>query len=623
MKRMLQLFRQSSTARRASAAKRGVAPSRLAALKTRLGLDNPLWLLLTWDVGGMTASLVDSRNPGKILAEARSRLARFAPALDEALLELARKNPSRPRRVALAARHLLPAVLNELPVQPDKPRRPEQMREMVQADLEPVLAEFGSLWSMGALLQARGYLTPEQRERVTLEEAVRRQNRASQLRYGEIALELDLIDRPALDECLDQQAALQNLDASLDAGWRGRVEDKQPLWLVCGVELAAHHEWREALAERGLKLIAALPLAWLASQPDPVAPGESGNSRREAMSVDIECHAEEVVVIQRRNGLVMAARSEGRVERQLSADWLLRLISDWTAEARVEVNLHLLQPDDEMSGPILAEELGLVTGHPCFLHTARSTREHLLHNLLREAGAEKSALPRLAPAELRGSLLNDPDVRRMLALVGVVLAITAFEGVQRYRLAALEDRMASLQQAEKQKASMAQLEIQATQHLAELAKGLESARRELEPMLADRSRLGRIIAMRRDLPDLLYLLAQAVGNDAVVEEIHNDNSRSQASAIQVIAWSPSYTGAQDFVNRMAALSRGKGYGVSQMEIQERKGRDNRKGHEVKFWLVLEESELEGDELPGATGHGLPASGNGGISSQSPAPGSMR
>lgn len=623
MKRVLKSLRTKSAARRKPTAERSGAPAWLNSLKTRLGLDNPIWLLLTWDVCGLSASLVNRHNPGHIIAEARSSQARFAAAVEEVLHELGRKTPIKLRQVALASRHLLPAVLSELPVLPDKPRRPEQMRELIQADMEPVLAEFGSLWSMGALLQARGFLSVEDRERVTMEEAVRRQNRASQLRYGEIALELDMIDRPALDECLDQQAALQNLDASLAAGWRGRMEDKQPLWLVCGVGQATHAEWREALAERGLKLIAALPLAWLPSQPEPPAGSEPSSARREAMSVDIECHAEEIVAIHRRNGLVVATRSEGRVERPLAADWLLRLISDWTAEARVDITLHLMHVVDDVRGQDLAEELGLVAGHPCALRTARETRAQLLHNLLREASVEKSALPRLAPAELRGSPLKNPDIRRMLALGGVVVAILSAEGIQRYRLADLEERMEAQQQTEKQKANMAQLEVRANLHLADLAKGLENVRRELEPMLADRSRLGRIVAMRRDLPDLLYLLAQAVGNDAVIEEIHNDNSRSQASAIQVIAWSPSYTGAQDFVNRMATLSRGKGYGVSQMEIQERKGRDNRKGHEVKFWLMLEESELEGDDTLSTHLQSATRNGNTGVSSQTPASGSTR
>lgn len=604
----------------------------IAALKARLGLGNPVWLLLTWDVVGMSAALVDRRQrDGKPLAEATSRQPRFAAALDEVLRELHKQSAARPRRVALAARHLLPAVLTGLPVQPDKARRPEQMRELLQADLEPALAEFGSLWSLGGLLQARGFLSAEAREQVTMEEAVRRQNRASQLRYGEIAMELGLIDRAALDECLDLQAALQNLDARLAAGWRGRIEDKRPLWLACGVGQSAWDDWREALAEHGLRLDAALPLAWLASTA-AVAAGRGNEARldakRESHAVDIELHAEEVVAIHRRNGQVVAARSEGRSERQLSADGLHRLIADWTAEPRIDLRLYCLHAADDGLREELAENLALFGGHACSACDSPSVKETLWRNLLDEASAPVSRLPRVALAELRGNPLNDPDVRRLLVLGALVLVLVTVEGVQRYRLAQTESRIAEQQHSEKQRNSTSQLAAQANQKLVELAKELDKARRDLEPMLNERSRLSGIITMRRDLPELLYQLAQAVGSDAVIEEIHNDSTQSKAPAIQVIAWSPSYTGAQDFVNRMATLASAKSYGVSQMEIKERRGRDNRKGHEVKFWLLFEENELEGDETPPPSAAqppvGKPPADGGGISSRAaPAPANTR
>ncbi|MGQ0710519.1 MAG: hypothetical protein ACT4NV_12310 [Rhodoferax sp.] len=559
-----------------------------SALKGRLG--QPLWLLLGWDVGGLSGAVVDTRQGSStLLAQAQSRQARFAPALDEVLRALAQQGAPRPRRVALAARHLVPVVLPALPVQPDKPRPAAQMRELLQADLEPALAEFGSLWSLGGLLQARGYLSAPDRERVSLEESVRRQNRASQLRYGEIAMELGLIERAALDECLDLQASLQNLDAQLAAGWRGRMEDKQALWLACGVGQTAFDEWQDALRERALRLDAALPLAWLASASTPPA---STETRRESWRVDLELHAEELVAVQRRNGRVLAARSQGRVEHALSSDTLHRLIADWCAESRVELQLHCLHPLDDEGAPALAQDLGLLTGHPCACHASSAARQALWAHLLRQAQAAASELPRIAPAELRGHPLKDPDLRRMLALGGVLLALLATEGVQRYRLTQLEQRMAQLQRGEKERASTQQLTQQANQHLLELSKNLDQARRALEPVLAERARLGAIVAMRRDLPELMYQLAKAVGTDAVMEEIHNDSTQNAVSAIQVVAWSPSYTGAQDFSNRMAVLARDSGYGVSQTEIKERAGRDGRKGHEVRFWLLYEDNELE-------------------------------
>lgn len=589
----------------------------LAGLQAKLASANATWLLLCWDVGGLQAVLMQNGKGGsRQLADAASKQGRFAAALDEVLTELARAGAPRPRHVALAARHVLPAVL-ELPIAPDKPRRPEQMRELIQNDLEPVLAEFGSLWSMGALLQARGYLAPADRERITLEEAVRRQNRSNQLRYGEIAIELGLIEREALDECLDQQAALQNLDASIMAGWRGRIEDKHPLWLVCGVGQTTYEEWRTACAGHSLQLAATLPLSWLVSDPQPAA-APDGRHEQSPAQIDIEIHAEEVVAVLRRHGRVLATRSEGRIERSPAADWVHRMIADWAAESRAEINIHLLDPADDEFGEPLADSLNLACGHPCQPHTAAESRQRLWQNLLRGAGAAHAQLPRLVDRELRGSPWKNPDLRRLLALGGVVLALLAAQGIQQYRLLRLENTMAERLRKEKQHSSNAQQAAQINLKLVELGQGLETARRQLEPMLADRSRLNRIITMRVDLPDLLFLLAQAVGSDAVMEEIHNDNTGGDGSAIQVIAWSPSYTGAQDFINRMAILARDKGYGVTQTEIKERKGRNKRLGHEVKFWLMLEDGELEANgQSPAPTTAAHPAPAGTGISAQAP------
>ena len=593
----------------------------LATLRGRFTAQDAVWLLLSWDVNGMEAAVMQGDGSGATspLASASSRQGRFAAALDDVLRQLTATGAPRPKRAALAARHVLPAIA-DLPVQPDKPRRPEQMRELIQADLEPVMAEFGSLWSMGALLQARGYLSPIDRERITMEEAIRRQNRGTQLRYGEIAMELALIGREALDECLDQQAALQNLDASIMAGWRGRIEDKHPVWLVCGVGQSAYREWQEALSRHGLRLDAALPLAWLASDPETAAgnPANASDSRHEqpVPAIDIEFHSEEVVAVQRHHGRVIATRSEGRIERAPAADWLGRIVSDWAAEPRTRFDIHFLDGNDDAFGEALADTLNLTTGHPCATHPAAETRLALWRNLLREASAPVSRLPRLAERELFGSPWKHPDVRRLLALGGVLLGLIAFESWQQYRLRQLEQVRQGRQVQEKEQTQTTQLVAQNNLKLAELGKDLESTRRQLEPLLAARSRLSRIAAMRADLPDLLYLLTQAVGNDAVLEEVRTDNTGGAGSAIQVVAWSANYTGAQDFVNRMALLARERGYGVSQTEILERLSRDNRRGHEVKFWLLLEDGELEGDQPEPAPPPLAPTGG--GISSQAPA-----
>ena len=164
-------------------ARASAARARLASLRARLGAGEQPWLLLAWDIASLKAAVhVGAAGTSRIVATAESKQARFADALDEVRTLLAGQSGVSPRRVALAARTLLPGVI-DLPVAPDKPRPARQMRELLQSELEPILAEFGGLWSLGALLEARGHLSPVDRERVTLEEAVRREGLAPLARY--------------------------------------------------------------------------------------------------------------------------------------------------------------------------------------------------------------------------------------------------------------------------------------------------------------------------------------------------------------------------------------------------------------------------------------------------------
>lgn len=569
--------------------------SPLAALRRRFVGGSKTWLLLAWDINGLQAALFAADGQqGSLLAQAGSTLPSFAEALDEILSELQRQNPIRPQRVALAARQILPAVVN-LPVAPDKPKPPAQMRELVQSDLEPVLAEFGSLWSIGALLQARGHLSPEDRERIMIEESLRREGKHTPLRYGETALELGLIDRATLDACLETQEQLQHLDSTIVSGWRGRIEDGQALWLACGVGQETYQEWREVLAGRGLQLTAGLPLAWLLSESEVI---ESGRKESTSTSVALELHREEVVAVHRRQGRVLAARSEGRMERPLGPDWLARLVADWANDGRCSIELICLHAQDEAAAHEISDDLGLCTGQQISVRHAEESWQGLWRHLAAQTEAQSSFLPRIIERELRGSAWANHDVRRLAAL-GVVLALLGVtEAWQRYQLHQMETKIAHRNKAEQDKAQSTQQQLKFNTELTALAKDLDATRKKLEPLVNEQERLKLLMAMRRNLPDLLAMLAQSVGNDAVLESVRNSKGDSNATAIQVVAWSPSYTGAQAFADTVGVMSRNLGYGVVQTEIIQRKGRNNKAGHEVNFWLQPESEDLE--EPPKAT-----------------------
>ncbi|MBW7900555.1 MAG: hypothetical protein H3C26_03710 [Rhodocyclaceae bacterium] len=557
---------------------------RLARLRLPARGGGKPWLLLAWEISGLRAALAMPVAGGaRIVFTASSPQADFAAALDDVLAQMAAAKQKKPARAALAARQLLPLTV-ALPIPPDKPRPAAQMRELARGDLEMALAEFGSLWSFGTLLAARGHLTTADREAVAQYRDAHREGMATPLRYGEIALELGLIERPAIDQCLRLQERLQNVDGELVAGWNGRLHDKQPLWLACAVEREQHHAWARALSARGLSLATSLPFSWLASEDDGAETAADAPGR-----VSVELHREEALAVYRRQGRVVAARGEARSERGLRAEWLARLMADWLAEPRLEIELVALHAEDEAAALAVGETLAQDTGHPVRVRAPEESWPRLWASLLREATAAPAGrrLPHLAERDLRGPLWKTPDFLRAAALGGVLLALVAVEGEQRWRLAALEARIEARQQAEREKAASAQQQARLLAELTQLARDLDKARAEIAPMETEYRRLSAVLAMRHNLPELLYALSSAVGTDAVLESVRNSRSGANASSIQVVAWSPSYTGAQDFVGRVAELGQSLHYAVSQSESVERAGRDGKPGHEVSFWLVPE------------------------------------
>ena len=501
-----------------------------------------------------------------------------------------------------------PAVL-DLPVNPEKPRPAAQMRELLRGELEPVLAEFAGLWTMGALLHARKHLSAADRDRVVVEEALRREDRRAPLRYGETALELALIDRATLNECLELQESLQLLDSDILSAWIGWVAHGARHWLGGALNGTFYQQWKDSLSRHGLQLDTLLPLAWLCSEAVP------GEEHETTQAITLELHSEEVVAVRRAQGRVTGARTDGRMERPLQADWLLRLVEDWLNEARASLTLVCLAAEDEDAAARVAGDLELTTGHAVRVIGAADSDRSIWRALARETAATSELrLPRLALRDLRGKPWKNPDNLRVAALAAVLLALAGVEATQRYRVHALESTMAERSRAESETKQRTQMVLKMSGEMLAVAKDLEKARNELQPLVNTQTRLEAIAHMRQYLPDLIGMLAESVGEDAVLDRISSSRYGQDATSIQVEAWSTTYTGAQAFVNRVAARTQHLNYGVSQTEINESVGRNAKPGYRVGFWLVQEADDLEADGAPANAPPPSPPT-PGGVSSQ--------
>ena len=188
-------------------------------------------LALAHDGFSLHGALVTRQGKGMTVTDVTvSRAVSFAAALGEVVEGLNRMpGGGRSRRAVLATVSAVPALL-DLPVEADIPKPARDMLGMVRWEMEPLMAEQIGLWSLGALLQGRGYLDHASRAAVA-EECVRRQREAGvqgvrgsppPVRFGETALALGRVRREQVEECLALQTQLQSIDDQVLCAWAAR-----------------------------------------------------------------------------------------------------------------------------------------------------------------------------------------------------------------------------------------------------------------------------------------------------------------------------------------------------------------------------------------------------------------
>ncbi|WP_026687234.1 hypothetical protein [Azovibrio restrictus] len=566
----------------ASPGKRTPGASLRTLLRQRL-------LILAWDVGGLSGVVAEqgARDEAwQLSPPVCSGITDFGHALDEVLAHLLQEGVAPPRHCWLLSRLVVPALV-DLPVDPESPRPAAQMRELVRSEMEPVVAEFGALWSLGAVLEARGLIDAAQREQVVLELAVRREQSGNPVSFGRVALELEMISQSQLEDALKVQESLQMLESDLACGWAGHVpaEGQTPVWLACATGLSTWEQWERACRQRNLRLVAASPLAWAASE----TPGES-ESR-----MALEIHGEDVVAVLRHRGHVASARSEGRLERPLAADWLGRLIQDWRAMGIQDLELVCLEKRDEPTLQDILEQIGTRYGHAPQLRDYGQTWQALLQHQAGQFRQRQPALPLIREGRPAKPLVRRPGFWHLLLPCLTLAALGGLEAWQRWQIHKLETHFATIQATEKKNLELAQTTIRFNQEMQQVKKDLDQGRQQLARLLTEVERLQTIEAMGAHLPRLLRTLARGVGDQVVLESVHNAKvGTSDMNRIRVTGWSPDYGAAQAFALRVQELvSQDQGYGVANTDVSARPGREGKPGYGVSFWLVPVEEDLEG------------------------------
>lgn len=548
-------------------------PNRMAAWHPRHWLQTRV-LLLEHDAAGCRAAVAvrsgkgwqigplqqaDGQTPAQVLASLQAQL-----------------GGNLPRQCLLLSMACLNA-LADLPVDPAKPRPAAQMLEMIRYEMEPLIAQHNNLWTLGEIMGAKGYLTPAQRREVAVALENRRLHERSQpYRYGEVALAEGLISREQLDDCLARQAELQLLDSELACGWIGAKDSppEWPRWRIACCTAAWRDQWREALEQHRIRLLGVAPL-----------PG-SGFEQQAAASrrfIGIDIRPEQIVCALYQQGRLVQIQQEPRLEREVSADWLLDLLAAWPDEPGTDVGLMLadasaagleetLQTRLRAEIRLLAADAAAATG----LRFAALLAE-------RDAGRGGARLP-LAPARAAAPPPWKSERGRLAIGAAVaVCAMLAWEGKARYQLAQVRKQHAELQrQVQAQTANPLQvMDSQAR----ELEKQVAQRQQQLAAVLGETGRLDAIAARIETVPALIRLLGQTINPEVVLDALEEGVAPDADIGIRVQAWSPYDQAAQRFASDVQQAVRQIGLTVAQTDLQAAKGRTGSSGYSVSFWLI--------------------------------------
>jgi hypothetical protein len=522
-----------------------------------------------------------------VLYSARSEALEFKTAVTEIITSVRKQGWAGKTAVLLTPGAL--STLVELPVAPNSKRPPEQMLELVRWELEPLLMQHTTLWSVGRILVGLGYLTEAQAKEVLDRQQGRKGvEEASALevysfkRYGEMAIEMGYITHRQMEECLTRQAWLQGSGEDIACGWSAQIspvsaeaaEGGQYPWLVSGVNQGMMQQWTTAFTENGVVLESLYPLVGCAATAPELFPNEAGD----------------VLLIEAHAGLVAGVRvSAGAV---VAINLQQSTLKD-TIDACLEA-YHVLTPP-ELKHIWLASAIGESDGLEISLTSMLARPVNQLAAVVGDAtpgmlGAARHALgfngqTRCCAISVQGPkmpLWQSLEVRAIAA--GLLLALglgTAELVLQLQQNLAEAEREKVTQQAGVMDEAIGRVQVQ-IDAIKKLQDSLK-ARNDEMALLKSRTDLLSIDVPKRSafLQSLFVELSSITPEDMVIESIEE----TPRDGFRVVAWSLTEKSAQQFVKGFQSSMDPYGLKVVDVSVGSQTGRLNLFGYILRLRLV--------------------------------------
>lgn len=555
-----------------------------------------LWLgLLTYE-----------KHQPKLVGFAQSNAIDAAVAVEEAKQRLSQSIDAKlPRHVVLVSSNAMPALL-DLPVEPDKPRKAEEMDSMISWELESQVADNNDLCNLGAILCGRGIITAEQRQAIATELEVRRSAGNSLARFGEVALNMGFVDQNQLQESLQLQEKLVVTDAQLACGWQvqtlQREDDEEHQWLVAGMDVRMRKQWFNAFSASGLKLRDILSLTGSAA-PRAAMLADLGNAVVvEASQDSIACYRLErsrFAAFQshpRQQGRPLSDQCFGIVSEQIRSDTDKIFIID---SAR-KIGLDGDQSEDENPAS-QAEQLGeLLQREVNWLIDDDALHDTGLSDVVLSAfygsvvALQKHTifdddafvlLAHIPPKEPPPPIWKNKQLYRYGIPAVLVLGLLGHGVYSVWLESNLQDRLDTLDIEYKKKLKLNKQISSISGDYKRKEEELTKLQQEVAESEKEFSRLNKTIIYRtRLIPRLVKTVSLSVTNSVMLDSVI-EPKRDSRNRFNVTAWAMDNPSASEFVDRLQQLVGRLNYRVADPDITTGIGRYGLNGYTINLWLI--------------------------------------
>ncbi|BCG62622.1 MAG: hypothetical protein methR_P0268 [Methyloprofundus sp.] len=515
---------------------------------------------------------------------------------------------------------LSPAVLStlvELPVNPQKPRPLQQMMALVQGEVDVLLMQHMTRWSVGHLLVGRGYLTAEQAQAVMdLQQGrpnpaggLELQDKYSFRRFGDLAVELGYIKASQLAACLTGQEWLKAEDDLIECNWihQGAVDDVPGTfnWLVSCISQSLFQRWVAAFTKQGLNLTAMYPYAGCSTSLLP------------------EMNAANIV-LESRMGLALTVRTEtGQITQQQADFNVAKPALALCLEAYHALQANTREPVwvacEQENAATLISELQQALGIEVHLLTHAAVTELVSLGMLgvancvlnsagkhfclgvREGGPPPPPMQRL---EVRATMLA---ACLLLALVGTELSLYLRHAQAEAELHDLKGKWSSLDTASKR----IQAEI----------KAIKLRTQDLEKQHAEQARLKAMLNFYNVaipervalIQNILGTLQSTVSNEVIIISLDEGgkkqlparsplsvfselNKSQEIESFMIDAWALTEATAQTFIQNMQRAVAPYQLKVNDTPVLSAKGPLNLDGFSVKMRLIKLQATEQGQAI---------------------------